>query len=56
MPFLGIPMSYCYFETDFCLFLILWVTRCSGCYVTVVTVQKPLWGWVVQWGNGTVTL
>ncbi len=28
----------------------------GGRYVTVVTVQKLLWGWVVQWGNGTVTL
>ena len=44
MPFLDIPMSYCYFKTDFCLFLILWVTRCSGCYVTVVTVQKTTLG------------
>ena len=30
--------------------------RSGGRYVTVVTVQNPLWGWVVQWGNGTVTL
>ena len=60
MPFLDIHLLQCNFEK-----FSGWLTfpdssgRSSGGggrYATVVTVQKLLWGWVVQWGNGTVTL
>lgn len=28
----------------------------AGVTLQLLQFEKPLWGWVVQWGNGAVTL
>ena len=57
-------LTYIYFNVilksfrEGCLFLIYRVARQGRAGVTLQLLQFKitLWGWVVQWGNGTVTL